>query len=315
MIGSDNIILSSLNSASSGNILTWNAQDRLVDSGVLSSNLATITTVAAVSAGLDERITALPDGLTYNMLSKMDPATGEVNLTSASILTSTAFGKMHSASSITPFNITLPNAVGNVNKVIGIRVDETASSAMFTVNCSGSQTIDGSGYRMMWAGECAILKSNGSNWNKIAGKSIPMTAKLYKIADQTNNPSATYTLFAVDTLATASNSACYSLTGNRLIIPRPGNYEIKSCLMFTWLGVSRFTDPGMFIYKNGSGIQTTAQNSGTATYINYRAMLHTYFNLTTNDYIQLYGNPQTSNATFNGGPIESYISFTEIVNW
>jgi hypothetical protein len=326
MIGSDNIIISSLSSSSSGNILTWNAQDRLVDSGILSSNLANTTTVAAVSAGLDARITALPNGLTYNMLSQMDPLNGEINIVNATVLTSNAFGKMHSIAASTPFNVTLPNAVGNVNKVIGIRIDETATAAMFTINCSGSQTIDASGSRMLWAGESAILKSNGTNWNKIAGKTIPMTAKIDLNSDVSNFSSTILTQAALNGVSYASLPGNYDLTNYRLITLRGGVYNITTSIRLTRVS-SSFTDPQFRVYKNGTSsganIMMFCENRNGASWITYNYSFGSSILTNNNDYLELYTVVQTANANIVTGlditgiadPKITYMTMTEIPNW
>ena len=267
--------------------------------------------IMAFDGTTESQIAYTTDMITFNMLSTID--SGETNIASTTTLTSTAFGKMHSISGVTSFTTVLPNAVGNISKIIGIRIDETAT-AMFTIACSGSQTIDASGYRMMWAGESVILKSNGSNWNKIAGKTIPMTCKLFKIADQAAVGFAGYTLFAADTVAQASNSACYSLGSSKLLAPRPGVYKLDGLLAFGWNGSTQFTQPSQYFYKNGASIFATA-NRNTDTYISYGQPHNAVVNLNTSDYIQFYGNQQTVGGIYSGGPTQSYVSFTEIPNW
>ena len=71
---------------------------------------------------------------------------------------------------------TLANGI-YTGELCRIRMDRTCTK-LATIDPAGSTTIDGSLTRIMWAGETALLSWNGTEWNKIAGKSIPMIADL-----------------------------------------------------------------------------------------------------------------------------------------
>jgi len=63
MIGSDNIIISSLNPALSGNTLTWNAQGILVAGG----NYTLLSTTESISGNLQQQIDGIDTSFTYNV--------------------------------------------------------------------------------------------------------------------------------------------------------------------------------------------------------------------------------------------------------
>ena len=81
-------------------------------------------------------------------------------------------------------NAKLPPPV--LGKVIGIRLDPSSTN-LFTLNPNASENI-GPGTnssRILWAGESAILLSDGKNWNKVAGLSFPMICEMNPTANTT----------------------------------------------------------------------------------------------------------------------------------
>jgi hypothetical protein len=84
----------------------------------------------------------------------------------------------------------------------------------------------------MWAGESAILLCDGSNWFKIAGKSIPMTASAYRDASQSISDN-TWTKINIDTAVVNNTGLMLDTTTNyRITIPRTSQYSITTQVGF-----------------------------------------------------------------------------------
>jgi hypothetical protein len=285
-----------------------------------------ISTVVNISASLQSQIDAISisgGSGSGNMLSELE----EVAVTSASTLTSTAFGKMHNVSGTTsPYTVTLPSAVSNEGKIIGIRIDPSAT-VMITIAGSSSQTIDLSGSRMMWAGEVAIIKSNGSNWNKVAGKSLPMKARIYLGTDVSNFGPATLTKAALNTISYASIAGMCDTTNARLITLRGGSYNIACSMRLTRV-TSSFTDPQFRVYRNGTStgenIVIMNENRNGLAWISYTHSLPATVVANNGDYFETYALVQSYNANivtgvdiFGAGnpPYITYMSIEENITW
>lgn len=89
-----------------------------------------------------------------------------VNLTAASALTASAFGKLHFLTGTTVnFTTTLPTPVGNAGKVIGFIVgSNTEASKLYTLTTPAGAIGRSGASIVMWANESVLLRSNGVNW-------------------------------------------------------------------------------------------------------------------------------------------------------
>ncbi len=122
-------------------------------------------------------------------------------------------------------------------KVVGLRITP-ASTNLFTLNPNGSETIDGASSRILWAAESAILVSEGTNWYKVAGKSIPMACTMRLTASTSGGVFAsgigtTVALNGTD----LDNTGLMSDTANhRIKIRRAGNYQFNGVVI--WAGFS-----------------------------------------------------------------------------
>jgi hypothetical protein len=116
---------------------------------------------------------------------------------------------------------------------VGVRIDPSSTN-LFTLNPHSSESIDGYSSRIMWAGESAVLVSDGTNWYKVAGKTIPMAARVYLNSGQTCYQYAA-TQINLDTAAsdntgglmTANVSSTHAIT-----IARPGTYLMFGQVIF-----------------------------------------------------------------------------------
>lgn len=137
--------------------------------------------------------------------------------------------------------VTLANG-SFVGQVCRIRIDPS-STKLVTVDPASSTTIDGATTRIMWAGEAATLQWNGTEWNKIAGKSIPMIAAAYLSSNTANTVNGSVdTQILVDTSLFDNTGLMVNIGANKITLQRPGNY-LASCSLAigfaTAIGIAR----------------------------------------------------------------------------
>ncbi len=154
------------------------------------------------------------------------------------------------------YTITLPAASGNTGKFIGFRISPTATK-LFTIDGNASETIDGATTRIMWAGESATLYCDGSNWFKVAGKSIPMTVTMESTGFQSIANSTVTTVTLESTLAD-NTGLMADLTNDRATILRSSVYSVYGICQYSG-------DTGYGgITAQSLNIQTRIHNNGTA---------------------------------------------------
>jgi len=145
-------------------------------------------------------------------------------------------GAMHKCSGTSAsYTLTLPSAASCAFQVIGFRMMPGLTKRV-TLTAYGVDLIDGLATRIMRNNEVAILWSDGLNWTKIAGKSIPMTAGLLMFASQ-NIAAVTWGKIAYDGIgAISANGSTVAdmqdATNNRLLILRPGSYNCTVDITF-----------------------------------------------------------------------------------
>lgn len=115
---------------------------------------------------------------------------------------------------------TLPSPVAGEVVAVGIG---TTSTNLVTVSQHSSENIDGQATRIMWAGESAILRSDGTNWFKMAGRSIPMAAEMSTSAPQTIGYNSV-TNVAYNTANYDNTGLMVDVTNNRAKCLRSGTY-------------------------------------------------------------------------------------------
>ncbi|WP_035675118.1 hypothetical protein [Bradyrhizobium liaoningense] len=161
-----------------------------------------------------------------------------VNLTSASTLTSAAFGKLHLITGVTAFTTTLPTAVGNAGKMMAFIVGPAASATkLFTLSTpAGSIGRSGSSI-VMWASESVLLRSNGADWQVLEGKQHPFIGTLVR---NTNASLSTGVAVPFGFLSASGDPTGLNLAydGSKFIAPRAGRYSFSLYAYQTSTGAS-----------------------------------------------------------------------------
>lgn len=134
--------------------------------------------------------------------------------------------------------------------MVGFLVTGTSSKAV-TVNSSGGQYIDGLTSRTVWAGESAVLMSDGVNWYKVAGRSRPMGAAIAAAANQTGVPSGTLTAVVLGTSVTDPSGLMADTSGSQIRIVRDGTYLIGG-LAYWGAFSAASTSTFSIVYKTGA---------------------------------------------------------------
>lgn len=157
----------------------------------------------------------------------------EVPVSGAAVLGASAIGKMHVCSGDSDYALTLPAASGNAGKAIAFRV-AWGARAFVTLAGSGAETIHGQAARILWAGEVAILLSDGAGWFKVAGATRPMSATLSLGAVETDNAQSVgsdqtnpFVTVRLDTVVKDPTGRMADAANNRVIVRRPGAYEVN----------------------------------------------------------------------------------------
>jgi hypothetical protein len=128
------------------------------------------------------------------------------------------------------YTLVLPTAASVAGKYLAFRMS-TALTKFVTLDGSSTQTIDGELTRIMWAGESCVLVSDGSNWFKVFGKSIPMYARVRATSTQ-DIATATSTEVELGTSVYDNTGAMVSTAGNSIFTKRPGLYDITGYIRF-----------------------------------------------------------------------------------
>lgn len=148
----------------------------------------------------------------------------EIAITGAGTAT---IGRMHLCTGTSAdYTVTLPAVSGNAGKLIGFRMGNAAAlTKLVTLDANASEKIDDSLTRVMWANEVAILYCDGTQWTKIAGKSIPMITAVGLFNAQAAIVTATTTKVLIDTVWV--DTASQADISNHLInIRRAGTYSV-----------------------------------------------------------------------------------------
>jgi len=175
----------------------------------------------------------------------IDPVS-EIAVTGAATAT---LGRWHVCSGTTAdYTFLLPTAVGNAGKRIGVRM-APGLTRLVTLDGNGSETIDGALTRVMWAGESAVLISDGAGWSKIGGRSKPMICRMQLNVAQ---PIATGTVMKIllNNTALDNTGLMADLTNRQITVRRGGIYDVIALAYYNDIyPVSRV---GVYAYKNGA---------------------------------------------------------------
>lgn len=152
----------------------------------------------------------------------------ELSISAASALYA---NRMHvCAGTASDYAVTLPPAAGNVGRFVGVRM-APGLTRWVTLTASGADLIDGAATRIMWRNESATLYSDGVSWTKVAGKSIPVSAVMRRVAIQVMAASV-WSQIVMDTIASDSTAGLAtpfaSTTTGRVLTPRPSTYTVST---------------------------------------------------------------------------------------
>lgn len=279
LVGTKTFAVPNANTTLVGTDTTQTLTNKSISSGqITASATSRLLGRATAGAGAVEELT-IGSGLSLSgtTLSASGGGGGDLlsTLTSAEIsitgATTATISRMHVCSGTTSdYTVTLPTASGNAGKLIGFRM-ATGLTKMVTLDGDGSETIDGATTRLLWAGESAILLSDGTNWSKIAGKTIPLSAAMSLSATQDLADSVDE---RIDFDTTQWDSASMADTTNkRLNIKRGGRYQYHMVTRFTnnSFGVECYLSfrlngagsPMAFTQKGANTANTASQTNGT----------------------------------------------------
>jgi hypothetical protein len=236
----------------------------------------------------------------------MSTITGTTTLTSASLGTTYVCTGTSS-----DYAITLPATTGNSGRTVTF-IMSSALTRLVTITAAGSSTIDGSATRIMWAGESATLITDGTNWYKTAGKTIPMQAGQYKNGADQGIPTSSSTKLTLGTVISSNcPTAMNDTANNRIVIVRPGNYNTIASVRFKNVSITGSYE--VLAYKNG--VESTIF-SRYMTVGDWGAIEAIYpLSLVAADYVEIYARQYTGSTQNTFANIGNGLYITEIPDW
>lgn len=187
------------------------------------------------------------------------PMAGLVSVTGA---TTATIGRWHYCTGTTAdYTLTLPAASGNTGKMIGVIMAPLASlSKLVTLDGNGSEAINGSTTRVMWAGESALLYCDGSNWFKIGGTSVAMACRgLRNTVIGGITGSYANVKIPLNNVVFDPTGVMVNTTNGRIDIKRPGTYAFGATIVFDNLDAA--VSVQVRIHKNGDTANAVAAAS------------------------------------------------------
>ena len=128
------------------------------------------------------------------------------------------------------YALTLPAVAGCAGQYLEIIID-AAMTRLVTVTGNAAETIDGSNTRVMHHGEKCTLRGNdaGTAWEKVAGISIPMIARISASGTQTiGNGGGLIAGASLNTSDIDNTGLMVSTTNHNLVIQRTGYWIIST---------------------------------------------------------------------------------------
>lgn len=207
---------------------TAGSPDTLARASVVFSNSSNSTSRIDFSAGGDVTVEIVDPAVSAGLSRLFGQQ--EISITGTGV--TATLDHMHVCSGTSSdYTVTLPAVSGNTGRLIGFRMSN-ALTKLVTIDGNSTETIDGATTRVMWAGEAAILLCDGSQWVKIAGRSIPMEAALSTSVATTVSSSSETTL-TLNT-STIDNTGMMNDTANsKSVIKRDGKYLVSIAALLT----------------------------------------------------------------------------------
>jgi hypothetical protein len=154
---------------------------------------------------------------------------GAINsaVTSLVVASSTGF-----PASPTPFFVQIASEILKVTAISGTTWTVVRGQCGTTAaSQSNGAAITLNRTRILWSGESAILRSDGTNWFKVGGNTIPMTGKIARTTSQAYTAGVTANV-AYGTVSSDPTGRMADVANNRLIPFRPGWYTCSAS--FPW---------------------------------------------------------------------------------
>ena len=236
-----------------------------------------------------------------------------IAITGAYTMGSNSFGNLHFCSGTTAnYSLILPAVSGNTGKLVTIQMSNTLTKIV-TVDGNGSEMIDGSLTRIMWANESCVLYCDGTAWRKVGGRTIPMVGAITPSATQTISNNTDTKRTGMNTTFGADNGvpSMSDTTNSRVTIQRPSKYKIGVAWRITNIGGTGNME--VRIYVNGVETFINSRTNSTGDWPVLQ-VFNTH-NGAVGDYIELYckqfvGSNQTAwNST------DTFILVEEIPQW
>lgn len=125
------------------------------------------------------------------------------------------------------YALTIPTVSGQPNATIAVRITDTSSCLVRLQGTSG-QNINQGSFRLMWAGESALLKSDLVQSNKLEGTRLPMVCTLSTTFPLNQTiPTGTNTKIAFDTVIADNTGLMADTTNHRCTPPRGGLWDMQ----------------------------------------------------------------------------------------
>jgi|GEM_PF-3438270 len=244
----------------------------------------------------------------------------EISITTTATAT---LGAMHVCTGTTAnYVVTLPTAVGNGGKFISFRMSN-ALTKLVTLDANGAETINDSLTRIMHDGESATLISDGAQWLKTGGVSIPMEAVA------TGN-TATSMVHNTQTLVNLTHTIRESFVGmvdlanDKITVFRPGMYALNCLVSYEMSSAVAGAESYGLILVNSTSVVavdppmiTVVPTSTSGSFTYSHCALSAVRKLAANDYLCINGYQVTGStmATRTVDIVRPFLSVCEIPSW
>lgn len=286
----------------SNNIVAGTITANLIAVGALSSNLFASNPAFTGNVSLTGVVTA------YNQIGSNIAITGDYTMGANS------FGNLHFCSGTTAnYSLILPAVSGNTGKLVTIQMSNTLTKIV-TVDGNGSEMIDGSLTRIMWANESCVLYCDGSAWRKIGGRTIPMVASITPSGTQSISNNTDTKRTGLNTTFGADNGvpSMSDTTNSKVVIQRPGKYKVSGAWRISNIGSGANME--VRLYLNNAELYINSRVNATGDWPVLQ-VFNTYNHTAVGDYWELYckqfvGSTQTAwNST------DTFLLVEEIPQW
>jgi hypothetical protein len=211
------------------------------------------------------------------------------------------------------YTVNLPACASNAGKFIGFRVATSGSTKLYTLDGNSTETIDGALTRILWAGESATLLCDGTNWSKIAGKTIPMAVTMYQGSTQTISTDVD-TKTNLDSVEVDNTGLMADTTNHYAVIKRAGNYAVDAHLSVTAGAAITFFESSVNV-NSTTGISQDAGSVAASAWGTMKASKGaTPFLVADTVQLNIYQS-SAANQTLQNGPTLVWLSVREIPSW